>query len=145
MFELYKCFLVYCCNKAFMQHIWSNLSLSQMSRRHTFQLSSCFVIWHRQRQYHIPAMCKISIQREIREYTVISGMASQITSTKIVYSTVYSGAETMKAPRHWPLWREFTGYRWIPRTKGQQLGKCFYLMTSSWWMKFQCNLCGLLR
>ena len=35
-----------------------------------------------------------------------------------------------KAPRHWPLWGEFTGDRWIPRTKGQQRGK-FHLMTSS--------------
>ena len=26
--------------------------------------------------------------------------------------------ETTKAPRHWPLWGEITGYRWIPRTKG---------------------------
>ena len=37
-----------------------------------------------------------------------------------------------KAPRHWPLWGEFTGDRWIPRTKGQWHGKCFHLMTSSW-------------
>ena len=27
--------------------------------------------------------------------------------------------ENIKAPRHWPLWREFAGERWIPRTKGQ--------------------------
>ena len=27
--------------------------------------------------------------------------------------------ESIKAPRHWPLWGEFTGDRWIPRTKGQ--------------------------
>ena len=27
--------------------------------------------------------------------------------------------ENIKAPRHWPLWGEFTGDRWIPRTKGQ--------------------------
>ena len=26
--------------------------------------------------------------------------------------------ENMKAPRHWPLWGEFTGERRIPRTKG---------------------------
>ena len=38
----------------------------------------------------------------------------------------------IKALRHWPLWGEFTGHRWIPRTKGQQRGKCFHLMTSSW-------------
>ena len=39
--------------------------------------------------------------------------------------------ENMKAPRYWPLWGEFTGDRWIPRTKGQQREKCFHLMTSS--------------
>ena len=39
--------------------------------------------------------------------------------------------ESIKAPCHWPLWGEFTGDRWIPRTKGQWRGKCFHLMTSS--------------
>ena len=29
-------------------------------------------------------------------------MASQITCLTIVYSTVYSGTENIKAPRHWP-------------------------------------------
>ena len=37
----------------------------------------------------------------------------------------------IEGPRHWPLWGEFTGDRWIPRTKGQWRGKCFHLMTSS--------------
>ena len=27
--------------------------------------------------------------------------------------------ENVKAPRHWPLWGEFTGGRWIPRIKDQ--------------------------
>ena len=27
--------------------------------------------------------------------------------------------ENIKAPRHWPLWGEFTGDRWTPLTKGQ--------------------------
>ena len=27
--------------------------------------------------------------------------------------------ENIKDPRQWPLWGEFTGDRWIPRTKGQ--------------------------
>ena len=26
--------------------------------------------------------------------------------------------EKIKALRHWPLWGEFTGDRWIPHTKG---------------------------
>ena len=39
--------------------------------------------------------------------------------------------ENIKAPRHWPLWGEFTGDRWIPRTKDQSRGKCFHLVTSS--------------
>ena len=51
----------------------------------------------------------------------MSTMASQITSLTIVYSTIYSVSdkENLKAPRLWPLWGEFTGDRWIPRTKGQ--------------------------
>ena len=40
--------------------------------------------------------------------------------------------ENIKAPHHWPLCGEFTGDQWIPHTKGQQRGKCFHLMTSSW-------------
>ena len=56
-------------------------------------------------------------------------IASQITSLTIAYSAVYSGRDQrkIKAPRHWPLWGEFTG----DRTKGQQRGKWFHLMTSS--------------
>ena len=64
---------------------------------------------------------------------IISTMASQITSLTIAYSIVYPGADKKnKALRHWPLWGEFTGDRWIPRTKGQWRGKSFHLMTSSW-------------
>ena len=52
---------------------------------------------------------------------IMGAMASQITSLTIVYPSVYSGAVQRKhqTPRHWPLWGEFTGDRWIPRTKGQ--------------------------
>ena len=66
---------------------------------------------------------------------IMSAMASQITSLRIVYSIVYSGAnkKNFKASRHWPLCREFTGDRWIPCTNGQWRGKCFHLMTSSCW------------
>ena len=39
--------------------------------------------------------------------------------------------ENVKAQRHWPLWREFIGDRWIPRTYAQKRGKCFHWMTSS--------------
>ena len=39
--------------------------------------------------------------------------------------------ENIKALHHWPLCREFTGDRWIPRTKDQLRGKCFHLITSS--------------
>ena len=64
---------------------------------------------------------------------IMGMLASQITSLTIVYSTVYSDADQRKhqAPRHWPLWGEFTGDRWIPRRNGQIRGKCFHLMTSS--------------
>ena len=65
---------------------------------------------------------------------IMAAMASQITSLAIVYSTVYSDADqrNIKAPRHWPLCREFTGDRWIPRTNGQLREKWFHLITQSW-------------
>ena len=80
--------------------------------------SSCFAIWHHSEHYST---------------VIMSTMTSLITSPTIVYSTVYSGADkkNIKAPRHWPLFGELTGDRWIPHTKGQWRGKCFHLMTSS--------------
>ena len=52
---------------------------------------------------------------------IIGAMTSQITSLTIVNSTVGQTQikENIKAPRHRPLFREFTGDRWIPRTNGQ--------------------------
>ena len=51
---------------------------------------------------------------------IMGAVASQITSLTIVYSFIQAQIkENIKAPRHWPLWGEFTGDRWIPRTKGQ--------------------------
>ena len=74
---------------------------------------------------------------ELHHYydVIMSPTASQITSLTIVYSIVYRAQikENIKAPRHWPLCGEFTEDRWIPRTNGQLRGKCFHLMTSSWW------------
>ena len=65
---------------------------------------------------------------------IMSTMVSQFTSVWIVCLTVRSGADkkNIKALRHWPLCGEYTGHRWIPRTKGQWRAKCFHLMTSSW-------------
>ena len=54
----------------------------------------------------------------------MSAMASQIHATSIVYSTVCSGADQRKHDSS-------AGDQSIPRTKEQQRGKCFHLMTSS--------------
>ena len=53
---------------------------------------------------------------------IIGAMASQIDSLVILFTQPFIQAqikENIKAPRHWPLCGEFTGDRWIPRTKGQ--------------------------
>ena len=53
--------------------------------------------------------------------------------------------ENIKAVRLLPLWGEFTGDRWIPRTKGQQRGKSFHLMTSHNVFRL-CNcVCGVCQ
>ena len=52
----------------------------------------------------------------------MSEVVSQITSLMIVYSTVYSGGDQEKHQSSTSLAfvrGEFTGDRWIPRTKGQ--------------------------
>ena len=51
----------------------------------------------------------------------MGAIASQITSLTIVDSTFIQVQikENIKALRHWPLCREFTGDRWIPHTNGQ--------------------------
>ena len=64
---------------------------------------------------------------------IMSTMASQTTAFGVFTRPFVQAQikENIKAPRHWLLWGEFTGHRWIPRTKGQWRGKCFHLMTSS--------------
>ena len=66
---------------------------------------------------------------------IMTTMASQITSLTVVYySTVYSDADQRKHQSSASLAfvRGIHRDRWIPRTKGQFRGKCFHLMTSSW-------------
>ena len=58
----------------------------------------------------------------------MSAMDSLLFTQPFIHAKI---KENIKAPRHWPLSGEFTGDRWIPRTKGQWRGKCSHLMTSS--------------
>ena len=60
----------------------------------------------------------------------MSTMASQITNLTIISSTVYLGADQrkIKAPRHWFFYGEFTGDRWILRTKASNAENA-----SIWW------------
>ena len=45
----------------------------------------------------------------------MNAMASKITGVSVQAEI----KENIKAHRHWPLWEESTGHRWIPLTKGQ--------------------------
>ena len=81
--------------------------------------------------------CYILIENNLQkhyDYVIMGANASQITSLTIVYSIVYSGADQSKHQSSASLAfvRGIHGGRWIPRTKGQLRGKCFHLMTSSW-------------
>ena len=75
--------------------------------------------------------CNVILRTVLWRHNEGDGVANRVS---IVCSIVCSCADQRKqqVPRHWPLWGEFTGDRWIPRTKGQWSGKCFHLMTSSW-------------
>ena len=57
-------------------------------------------------------------------------IASQITSLRLFIQLFIQAQikENIIAPRHWPLRGEFTGDRWIPRTKGSDAEN-----VSNWW------------
>ena len=65
------------------------------------------------------------------DYLIMGAMASQIISLTIVSSSAHADQRNIKAPRRRPVWGEFTGDRWIPRTSRQYRGKCFHLMTEN--------------
>ena len=51
----------------------------------------------------------------------MGAMASQITASELFTQPFIQAQikQNIKAVRHWPLWGEFTGDWWIPRTEGQ--------------------------
>ena len=57
----------------------------------------------------------------------MGAMVSQITGVPIVHSTVFFQAQikNIKAPRHWPWWRESTGHWWIPLIKASNMNNVF--------------------
>ena len=61
---------------------------------------------------------------------IMGAIASQITSLTIAYSTVYSAQikVNIKAPRHWPLWGEFTGTGEFPAQRASYAEN-----VSIWW------------
>ena len=63
----------------------------------------------------------------------MSMMASRLFTQMFVQAQI---KENIKALHHWPLWGEFTSDQRIPRTKGQEHGKCLHLMMSS------CSFCN---
>ena len=63
---------------------------------------------------------------------IMSAMASQIPSVSIVYLTVCTGADQRKHQSSTSLAFVRGIHWWIPRTKCQQRGKYFHLMTPSW-------------
>ena len=60
---------------------------------------------------------RISCQFHYSDF-LTSAIVSHITSLTIVYWLVFSNKaqikDNIKVPRHWPLWEEFNGNRWIP-------------------------------
>ena len=106
--------------------------------RYTYLLLLISMLWHRQAIFKSKGdkLCSsltlwpLVINLYSSNEVIMSQMASQITSVSVVCSTICSGAikENIKVLRHWPLWGESTGDRWIPLTKGQWRGHIFI-----WW------------
>ena len=86
--------------------------------------------------------CKCAVLSKYIEFhyidVIMTTMASQITSLTVFNSTVYSDADQRNHQSSaslafvWGIHRD----RWIPRTKSQLRGKCFHLMTSSYYRRY---------
>ena len=73
----------------------------------------------------------VSDKRELHYSDVImSAMTSQITASRLFIQKFVQAQinENIKAPRHWPLWRESIGDRWIPLPKASSAEN-----VSIWW------------
>ena len=86
--------------KLFKNWKWTILSVLVTFMWFIDPYSSIFHHWHVGNHMLVSMCC---------DDVIMAAMASQITRFMIV----------CKAPRYWPLCGEFTGDRWIPRTKGQ--------------------------
>ena len=113
------------------EHWWCDKD--NVSARQLFECALFF-----KEQYKACGLIGTRANSAILHYTdvIMTTIASQITSLTVVYSTVYSDADQRKHQSSaslafvWGIHRD----RWIPRTKGQLRGKCFHLMTSSWYI-----------
>ena len=68
----------------------------------------------------------------------MSAMAPQFTSLTIFTEAFIQAQmkENINAPRHWPLWGEFTGDRWIPPHKVPVRREMFLFddVIMMWWL-----------
>ena len=60
---------------------------------------------------HLSSQCRHNGRDGVSNHQPYDCLLSRLFKTQM--------KENMNDPRHWPLWWEFTGDRWIPRTKGQ--------------------------
>ena len=78
-------------------------------------MASCCLIPHAKR------LTAIYISISHYSDVIMSAMASQTSASRLFTQPFIQTPikENTKAARHWPLWGEFNGDRWIPRTKVQ--------------------------
>ena len=134
-------------------HSFHNARNPQFEPFHQFKIGQ---EWRRVKRRKIPLLPGSLGHYSAPHYSdvIMSAMASQITGVLIVYWTVCSGADqrNTKAPRHWSVWGEITGdrwiprsHRWIPRTKASDAEHA-----SIWWRhhenrKYRCSWRVLLH
>ena len=94
------------------KNCWTNNTVAEDLRFHDFH--DIFVMLRHHSLYPCFYFIVASLQ-----CVIMNTMASQITGVSIVCSTIWSGAENIKALLHWPLWGESTDDQWIPLTKHQ--------------------------
>ena len=99
------CFLCLLCSLRL-----SRIASGQVSDNKNVEEKTIFLILYRW----------LNLQTHLDNDVIMSAFASPTTSLTIIYQPFIQAQikENIKAPRHWPLWWEFTSHRGIPRTKG---------------------------
>ena len=131
LWELLRCWIF---------HVWMLMYCEKTTQLFVYTvywntiITQCMLYVHGVTMFYTSGQFKLKLHNYSDVHNGCDGVSNHQPHHCLCNRLFRSRSKNIKALRHWPLCGEFTGDRWIPRTDGQQRGKCFHLMTSSWYI-----------